>query len=123
MELLSVHCVDAQFHILPCSSARCDRIEAVRWLRGGARDAGAQLERMNRREVDYYHEYARALTAYIEASGVDVTAVGHTPYVVVVLMPSLPYTTLTCCAGRPTSKTRSPNHHSCSAELRSTCDE
>ena len=57
------------------SAARCDRIEAVRWLHGGASDAGASLERMNRREVDYFHTYSRLLTGYIEASGVDVTAV------------------------------------------------
>ena len=57
------------------SSARCDRIEAVRWLRGTARDAGAQLERMNRREVDYFHQYSKLLTNFIESSGIDVTAV------------------------------------------------
>lgn len=59
------------------SAARCDRIEAVRWQRGGARDAGPQLERMNRREVDYFQQYSRILTGYIEATGVDVTAVSY----------------------------------------------
>jgi len=74
------------------SAARCDRIEAVRWQRGGARDAGPQLERMNRREVDYFQQYSRILTGYIEATGVDVTAVSH--HLVSWLIPSalrIPY--------------------------------
>ena len=69
--------MDHVFLAPPLSAARCDRIEAVRWQRGGARDAGPQLERMNRREVDYFQQYSRILTGYIEATGVDVTAVSR----------------------------------------------
>ena len=55
-------------------SARCERIEAVRWNTGTVIPVGTR-DALSNDEKDYFRAYGEAVTAYAAAAGVDVLAV------------------------------------------------
>ena len=57
-------------------SARCERIEALRWNTGTVIPVGTR-DALSNTEKDYFRKYGEAVTAYAAAAGVDVLAVSH----------------------------------------------
>ena len=55
-------------------SARCDRIENMRWNTGAVLPAGKR-DNMHATEVDYFKAYSGAVSRYLDGCKIDLTAV------------------------------------------------
>jgi GINS complex subunit 1 len=60
--------------LLVYMTARCERIEALRWNTGPVIPAGP-LDALSNSEKDYFRAYDQAVTAYAAAVGIDVLSV------------------------------------------------
>lgn len=58
----------------PCSMARVGRLQEVRWREGALLPPGLK-DALHPREVDFFKEYAGAVTDYMAAVGMDLTSV------------------------------------------------